>query len=374
MHALPRLAHGGGRRGRAGVPVRRSRRPGRAPLGVRRRRRARRGRMGPRPGRAGPSGTNPLPARLRGPLPRLRQEPERSSRTSTRTSSPTRAGPPSRRSADGRRRRALLAGEQVCRARRELRYTLRPLMAVPKRKTSKARRDKRRAQHGIAAPRVNDVRELRLAEAVAPRVPDLQDVSRPRRPAAPNARTVARAARRASPSTPSGATMRRRRSSPARSTRASETPADPLRPRGRSTRTGLEHVRHDGIVEMDDKPAEAVRGKPDSSLVRAVRAVGDGEADAVVSAGNTGAVLAASAPPRAAPARACIDPGIAIVIPTAQGPSVLIDAGANADARPEHLAPVRPHGRRLRRGDPRACATPRFGCCRSARSPRRATS
>ena len=44
---------------------------------------------------------------------------------------------------------------------------------------------------------------------------------------------------------------------------------------------------------MHEKPAEAVRGKPDSSLVRAVRAVGDGDAAAVVSAG-TGAVLAAS--------------------------------------------------------------------------------
>ena len=54
---------------------------------------------------------------------------------------------------------------------------------------------------------------------------------------------------------------------------------------------------------MDDKPAEVVRGKPDSSLVRAVRAVGDGDADAVVSAGNTGAVLAASLAARPAPAR-----------------------------------------------------------------------
>ena len=43
---------------------------------------------------------------------------------------------------------------------------------------------------------------------------------------------------------------------------------------------GLEHVVTDGFVAMDDKPAEAVRAKPDSSLVRAVRAVGDGEADA----------------------------------------------------------------------------------------------
>ena len=44
---------------------------------------------------------------------------------------------------------------------------------------------------------------------------------------------------------------------------------------------------------MDEKPAEAVRSKPDSSLVAACRAVGEGDADAVVSAGNTGAMLAA---------------------------------------------------------------------------------
>lgn len=99
---------------------------------------------------------------------------------------------------------------------------------------------------------------------------------------------------------------------------------------------GLEHVVTDGAVEMDDKPGEAVRGKPDSSLVRAVRAVGDGEADAVVSAGNTGAVLAASLL-HVKRLPGVHRPGIAVVIPTAHGPSVLIDAGANADARPEHL-------------------------------------
>ena len=87
---------------------------------------------------------------------------------------------------------------------------------------------------------------------------------------------------------------------------------------------------------MGEKPAEAVRGKPDSSLVRAVRAVGEGEADAVVSAGNTGAALAASLlHVRRLPG--VHRPGIAIVIPSRRGPTVLIDAGANADARPEHL-------------------------------------
>jgi glycerol-3-phosphate acyltransferase PlsX len=79
-----------------------------------------------------------------------------------------------------------------------------------------------------------------------------------------------------------------------------------------------------------------VRAKPDSSLVRAVRAVADGEADAVVSAGSTGAMLTASLLHiRRQPG--VFRPAIAVVIPARAGPSVLIDAGANADARPEHL-------------------------------------
>src|SRR6266536_2802448 len=56
---------------------------------------------------------------------------------------------------------------------------------------------------------------------------------------------------------------------------------------------GLGHVTASQVIGMDEKPAEAVRSKPDSSLVAACRAVGAGEADAVVSAGNTGAMLAA---------------------------------------------------------------------------------
>jgi glycerol-3-phosphate acyltransferase PlsX len=99
---------------------------------------------------------------------------------------------------------------------------------------------------------------------------------------------------------------------------------------------GLELVPCSEEIAMNDKPADAVRAKPDSSLVRAVRAVGDGEAAAAVSAGNTGAVLAASLlHVRRLPG--VHRPGIAIVLPGRKGPTVLIDAGANADARPEHL-------------------------------------
>ena len=99
---------------------------------------------------------------------------------------------------------------------------------------------------------------------------------------------------------------------------------------------GLELRETHEVIGMHEKPAEAVRGKPGSSLVSAVRAVASGEADAVVSAGNTGAMLAAGLLElRRLPG--VLRPAIAVPIPSDRGPSVLIDAGANADARPEHL-------------------------------------
>ena len=106
-------------------------------------------------------------------------------------------------------------------------------------------------------------------------------------------------------------------------------------PRGLDTR-GLELIEAPDVIAMDDKPTEAVRAKPNSSLVVACRAVGERKADAVVSAGNTGAMLAA-----------CLlelrripgvrRPAIAVTIPARRGPSVLLDSGANADARPQDL-------------------------------------
>jgi phosphate acyltransferase len=99
---------------------------------------------------------------------------------------------------------------------------------------------------------------------------------------------------------------------------------------------GLELVEAPTVIAMDEKPAEAVRAKRDSSLVTTCRLVREGEADAAVSAGNTGAMLAAGLLEiRRLPG--VNRPAIAVVIPARRGPSVLIDAGANADARPEHL-------------------------------------
>ena len=99
---------------------------------------------------------------------------------------------------------------------------------------------------------------------------------------------------------------------------------------------GLELRETTEVIEMDEKPAEAVRSKPGSSLVTAVRAVAEGAADAVVSAGNTGAMLAAGLIElRRIPG--VLRPAIGVPLPAKRGPCVLIDAGANADARPEHL-------------------------------------
>jgi len=99
---------------------------------------------------------------------------------------------------------------------------------------------------------------------------------------------------------------------------------------------GLEFVEASETIGMHEKPAEAVRAKPESSLVAACRAVGQGHADAVVSAGNTGAMLAACLLElRRVPG--VQRPGIAVFIPAQRGPSVLIDSGANAEAKPEHL-------------------------------------
>jgi len=99
---------------------------------------------------------------------------------------------------------------------------------------------------------------------------------------------------------------------------------------------GLELVEAATTIAMDEKPGEAVRAKRDSSLVVSCRLVRDGRADAAVSAGNTGAMLAAGLV-EIRRLRGVNRPAIAVVLPTRLGPSVLIDSGANADGRAEHL-------------------------------------
>jgi phosphate acyltransferase len=95
-------------------------------------------------------------------------------------------------------------------------------------------------------------------------------------------------------------------------------------------------VAHEAIA-MDEEPAHAVRTKKDSTLVRCAEAVRDGRASAMVSAGNTGATMAAALL-RMGRISGVSRPAIATPLPVLGGsPTILLDAGANAECRPEWL-------------------------------------
>lgn len=90
-------------------------------------------------------------------------------------------------------------------------------------------------------------------------------------------------------------------------------------------------------IEMSEPPVEAVRAKPDSSIVRGVRLQASGEADAFISAGPTGAVLAASML-FLEPLPGIDRPAIAAPLPTlASRPTLVVDVGANVDCKPRQL-------------------------------------
>lgn len=95
-------------------------------------------------------------------------------------------------------------------------------------------------------------------------------------------------------------------------------------------------VHTDEVVEMDDPPATALRSKRNSSMRKAIEAVRDGEANACISAGNTGALMAIS--------RFVLKmlpgierPAIATQLPNRRGASTMLDLGANVDCEPAHL-------------------------------------
>lgn len=91
------------------------------------------------------------------------------------------------------------------------------------------------------------------------------------------------------------------------------------------------------VIETGDHPVEAVRHKKDSSLVVSLRLVKEGKADAVVSAGNTGAYLA-GAFRILGRMKGIKRPALTTVMPTVgKNPGVLLDVGANADCRPQYL-------------------------------------
>ncbi len=90
------------------------------------------------------------------------------------------------------------------------------------------------------------------------------------------------------------------------------------------------------VIETAEPPVMAIRNKKDSSLVVALNLVKKGEADAFVSAGSTGAVLV-GAQLIVGRIKGIDRPPLAPVIPTAKGPALLVDCGANVDARSDHL-------------------------------------
>ena len=102
-------------------------------------------------------------------------------------------------------------------------------------------------------------------------------------------------------------------------------------------RDRLEIIPAHEVIGMDEAPVAAVRAKPDSSIVRAVRLQEAGEADALISAGSTGAILAASL--FVLGSLPGVDrPAIGAMLPTAADhPTLMLDAGANVDAKPRQL-------------------------------------
>jgi len=89
-------------------------------------------------------------------------------------------------------------------------------------------------------------------------------------------------------------------------------------------------------VTMEDKPAEALKSKPESSMAVGMRLLKEGKADAFVSAGNTGAVMAFALRVLGR-LKGIQRPAIAAIFPSLQGPVLVLDVGANTDPRPRHL-------------------------------------
>lgn len=99
----------------------------------------------------------------------------------------------------------------------------------------------------------------------------------------------------------------------------------------------LELVHASQVIEMTDKPADAARAKTDSSMRVGMNLVRDGKADAFVSAGNTGGLLAVATLHSVKRIRGVKRPAVTAVLPLAKGQVTLLDVGANADCRPEYL-------------------------------------
>ncbi len=98
----------------------------------------------------------------------------------------------------------------------------------------------------------------------------------------------------------------------------------------------LDVIEATDVIDMSEKPSAVIRGKPNSSMHVGLRLQADGQSDAFVSAGNTGAQMAISSLVlRLHPGLS--RPAISTVFPTAQQPIVVVDSGANVDCSPAEL-------------------------------------
>jgi glycerol-3-phosphate acyltransferase PlsX len=127
---------------------------------------------------------------------------------------------------------------------------------------------------------------------------------------------------------------------------------DAVRPHlpGGEAPPGVELVPAADVIEMDDEPAAAVRARPDASIVRCAELVAAGRAAAMLSAGNTGAAMAAALL-RFGRIKGVARPAIGIPIPVPGGthPQILIDGGATVDCQPQWLAQFAVLGREYAR-------------------------
>lgn len=108
-----------------------------------------------------------------------------------------------------------------------------------------------------------------------------------------------------------------------------------LSKRGHSGKN-IQIVPSEGVAGMEEKPTEALLKKPNCSIAVCWKLMAGKEVDAVVSAGSTGAVVAAGLRTRLF-LKGVKRPGIAVTLPTLRGQAVLLDVGANPAAKPEHL-------------------------------------
>jgi glycerol-3-phosphate acyltransferase PlsX len=109
-----------------------------------------------------------------------------------------------------------------------------------------------------------------------------------------------------------------------------------LRARGLDQSDAISVLDASEIIGMDEKPVQALKRKKDSSMVRGIELVRDGKAQALVSCGNTGALMAGGTL-RLRPLEGVERPALAIIIPSRSKPLVLIDVGANPETTAEQM-------------------------------------